>query len=325
MAQTATHEFFPAAAGKVALVEDSFRHEALFYRGMDGFLDGTLPFICEALEAGEAVLVAVGEAQAERLADALGDEAQAVRFLGTEDLGRNPGRLIPTWSRLVSALAADGRSVRAIGEAVRPGCSAAEFEECRRHEALLDEAFAGGPSWRLLCPYDVDGLDAETIAAARSIHRTVMHEGTSRRNGAFRHRAPGPFDGTLPSPPSDREELAFTARGLGAVRSLVARHGERAGLPRSSTEDLVLAVNELVTNSVQYGGGGGTLRVWRSPGALVCEAHDRGLIRDPLAGRVRPPVDQYGGRGLWLVNHLCDLVQIRSSLDGTAVRVHMLV
>jgi anti-sigma regulatory factor (Ser/Thr protein kinase) len=323
--QSLTSERSSAAAGKVALVEDSFHHEALFYSGAREFLQATLPFIAQAIDGGEAVLVVVAEARAALLREALGDHAERVRFLGFDELGRNPARLIPAWRKLVEEHAAETGSVRVIDEAVRPGLSAAELEECHRHEALLDEAFAGGPSWRLLCPYDLDSLEAEEIGTARSMHRTLLHEGTSRRNGGFRHRAPGPFEGALPSPPAEREELAFTARGLGAVRALVARNGERAGLPASSREDLVLAVNELVTNSVQYGGGGGTLRVWREPGAVVCEAGDRGLIRDPLVGRVAPPVDQYGGRGLWLANHLCDLVQIRSSLDGTVVRAHMRV
>ena len=30
-----------------------------------------------------------------------------------------------------------------------------------------------------------------------------------------------------------------------------------------------------------------------------------------------------GGRGLWLVNHLCDLVQVRSSQAGNVIRLHM--
>jgi len=41
-----------------------------------------------------------------------------------------------------------------------------------------------------------------------------------------------------------------------------------------------------------------------------------------LAGRVRPSVAQPNGRGLWLVNQLCDLVQLRTLADGTVVRVH---
>ncbi|HEY2719136.1 MAG TPA: ATP-binding protein, partial [Solirubrobacteraceae bacterium] len=137
------------------------------------------------------------------------------------------------------------------------------------------------------------------------------------------HRSISPFDGSLSKPPAKCEELAFTVGGLSAVRALVARCGSEAGLGEMGREDLVLAVNELATNSVQHGGGGGMLRVWQELGALVCDVRDRGFIEDPLAGRRRPPIDQYGGRGLWLVNRLCDLVQIRSSPSGTVVRVHM--
>jgi anti-sigma regulatory factor (Ser/Thr protein kinase) len=325
MAHSATRELSRAAAVKVALVEGAFRHEALFYNGEEGFLQGTLPFIADALSADEAVLVAVGEQRADLLRRALGEDAERVRFLDARELGRNPARVIAAWHRFLAESAAEGRSVRGIGETAWPSRSAAELEECRRYEALLEQAFAGGPSWHLLCPYDLDALDAETIEAARCTHRAVMHEGVSRRNSAYRplHRAKGPFSGSLPSPPAEREELAFTANGIGTIRSLVAQRGARAGLDEISREDLVLAVNELVTNSVQHGGGGGTLRIWGEPGALVCEVRDHGFIRDPLAGRLPPPVDQYGGRGLWLVNQLCDLAQIRSSQDGTVVRVRM--
>jgi anti-sigma regulatory factor (Ser/Thr protein kinase) len=324
MAQSATREQSPAAV-KVALVEDAFRHEALFYNGEDGFLQGTLPFIAEGLDAGETVLVAVGDERSDQLGNALGEDAGRVRFLDMHELGRNPARVIAAWRKLLHESAAEGRSVRGVGEPVWSGRSAAELDECERHESLLEHVFACGPPWRLLCLYDLDALDAATIGTARSSHRALMHEGVSRRNGAYQplHRAPGPFDGSLPSPPAEREELAFTTHGLGAIRSLVAKHGEQAGLAESSREDLVLAVNELVTNSVQHGGGGGTLRIWPELGALVCDVRDRGFIGDPLVGRLPPPVDQYGGRGLWLVNQLCDLVQIRSSPDGTVVRVHM--
>jgi anti-sigma regulatory factor (Ser/Thr protein kinase) len=34
-----------------------------------------------------------------------------------------------------------------------------------------------------------------------------------------------------------------------------------------------------------------------------------------------PAPDREGGRGLYLVNQLCDLVQVRSSDQGTTVRV----
>jgi anti-sigma regulatory factor (Ser/Thr protein kinase) len=316
-----------AGAVKVALVEDSFRHEALFYEGDDGFLQGTLPFVIEGLDADEPVLVAVSPQRAELLEGALAERACEVEFLDMGSLARNPARVLGAWREFLARHAASGRPLRGIGEPIWAGRSRAEIDECERYEALLNEAFAHGPRWLLLCPYDLAALDAKTIDAARLTHPAVMHEGVSRRNRAYLplHRAPGPFNGSLPNPPAEREELAYTARGLGAVRSLVARSGADAGLGETAREDLVLAINELVTNSVQYGGGGGTLRIWSEPGELVCDVRDRGFIEDPLVGRLPPPVDQHGGRGLWLVNHLCDLVQVRSSPDGTTIRVHMRV
>jgi anti-sigma regulatory factor (Ser/Thr protein kinase) len=61
--------------------------------------------------------------------------------------------------------------------------------------------------------------------------------------------------------------------------------------------------------------------MWLERGAAVVQFTDRGTVRDPLTGRLSPPLDAAGGRGLYLVNQLCDLVQVRSSDRGTTVRV----
>jgi hypothetical protein len=62
--------------------------------------------------------------------------------------------------------------------------------------------------------------------------------------------------------------------------------------------------------------------LWREAHAVVCEVRDAGCIRDPLVGRRRPDRDGEGGRGLWLANQLCELVQILSSATGTVIRLH---
>ena len=103
----------------------------------------------------------------------------------------------------------------------------------------------------------------------------------------------------------------------------MARHAAAAGLDPTRAADLVLAVDELATNSLRHGGGRGTLRIWRDHSALVCEVRDAGRIEDPLAGRERPAVDRDGGQGLWMVNQLCDLVQLRTFPSGAVVRVHV--
>jgi anti-sigma regulatory factor (Ser/Thr protein kinase) len=65
------------------------------------------------------------------------------------------------------------------------------------------------------------------------------------------------------------------------------------------------------------------VRMWADADTFVCEVADGGNIADPLAGRSRPSKRRESGRGLWMVNHLCDLVQVRSTKAGNVVRLHM--
>jgi hypothetical protein len=66
---------------------------------------------------------------------------------------------------------------------------------------------------------------------------------------------------------------------------------------------------------------GCTLRIWAEPGALICEVSDPEPVDDPLAGRVRPRGTEPDPRGLWLANQMCDLVQVRSTPEGSTVRI----
>jgi anti-sigma regulatory factor (Ser/Thr protein kinase) len=118
-------------------------------------------------------------------------------------------------------------------------------------------------------------------------------------------------------------EIDFSCSSLRAVRQVVAREAELAGLGTGRREDLILAVDELATNSVTHGGGHGSLSVWRTQTAIVCEVRDQGHISDPLAGFHQPHHDRLTGRGLWVVGCLCDCVQIASSPGRTAVRVRI--
>lgn len=117
-------------------------------------------------------------------------------------------------------------------------------------------------------------------------------------------------------------ELEFTSGTLAELRQVVSAWATAQALETERVEELVLAVNELATNSVRHGGGKGTLLLWREDDTLLCEVRDRGKIQDPLLGRTRPRPEAQSGRGLWLVNQLCDLVQIRSADTGSVVRVH---
>jgi anti-sigma regulatory factor (Ser/Thr protein kinase) len=302
-----------------------FRHEALFYSGDDDFIARTLPFVRAGVDAEEPVLVAVPHRRANRLKEALNGEREAVCFVDMPAIGRNPARIIPVWKRFVDDHAMSGRPVRGIGEPIWAGRTAPEIDECHRHESLLNLAFDDGPAWTLICPYDTTGLEPEVVEAARASHPHVSESGTSSTSHAYLEpvRAPGPFAGELSAAPADAVEVDFDMQSLGQLRRLACRFAEDAGLGPARTTDFVLAVSELATNSVRHGEGSGTLRTWRSAGSLICEIVDAGHIDQPLAGREHPPYEALGGRGLWLVNQVCDLVQIRSRSGATAVRLHM--
>lgn len=303
---------------------ETFRHEAFVHRGDDEFLEGTVPFVRAALEAEEPILVAVGAERIELLRRELDGAADGVLFADMIKLGRNPRRIIPAWREFLSQHAADGRPARGIGAPVWATRSTEELDECHQHEALLNVAFADTPGFWLLCPYDVGGLAPQVVENAHATHPHVFD--------GQRHRTSEPFMGLgacvepgppLPAAPAHADQITFDSKGLGPVRDLVASHARRAGLDPDRIDDLNLAVNEVATNSVRHGGGGGVLHMWAEHDRVVCEVTDSGHIRDPLAGRVLPPPDRPSGRGLWIANHLCDLVQIRSGPGRTVVRLQM--
>ena len=117
--------------------------------------------------------------------------------------------------------------------------------------------------------------------------------------------------------------MRFGVADLSGLRALVAERSAAAGLDPKRSQDTVLAVNELATNSIRYAGGTGELRLWASDGQLICEVRDSAQISGPLPGSVQPAPDSLAGRGLWLVKQLCGRVDISSGPGGTIVRVHM--
>jgi anti-sigma regulatory factor (Ser/Thr protein kinase) len=299
-----------------------FQHEVLVYEGAAQFTDRLLPYVHEGLDLGEAVLVVVTSDKIALLAGALGRSAGAVRFAPMEELGRNPARIIPAWRAFLDEHAADGRGVRGVGEPIFAGRGEAELDECHRHEALLNTAFQDSGGWRLVCPYDVRALDPSVVKQAHANHPLVTDDGPPRPSESFQP-LPSPFEGDLPDPPRGHVALTFTTGALVGVRRLVGEQAALAGLDAERVADALLAVNEIATNSLRHGAGHGLLRVWREPGALVCQVSDEGRIADPLVGRRRPGPERRGGRGVWLANQVCDLVQIRSGPHGTHIRLRV--
>jgi len=302
---------------------DKFRHEALLYANLDQFVAGTVPFIRDGVRAGEPVLVVESVAKIEMLREALGPDAGAVMFADMAGVGANPARIIPAWQEFVTRHEGATR-LRGIGEPIWKERTPDELIECQRHESLLNVAFGRGRPWWLLCPYDTEKLDVAVIDEARRSHEFVTEGSHAQLSDLFRglEASGAPFDVPLPQRGTALGRTTFGPNDLAAVRNLVAHHADTAGLGAMRAAELVVAVNEVATNSIKHGGGSGTLTIWQEATALICEIGDRGRFGKALADRERPSESVSAPRGLWLANQLCDLVQIRTMPDGTVIRLH---
>lgn len=299
-----------------------FEHAVLFYRDDETFLAGVLPYVREGIAAGEAVVVAEPAGRRALLRNALGVEAGAVRWLDVTETGANPARLIGACTSHLAEAAASGRTLRGVGESAWPGRQDVEYAECRLHELLLATAFDDGPPWRLLCPYDQVHLPRDVRTGALRSHPFVATPTGRRPSTAFaRDGAAAEFGTPLPPPSDGVLRGTYGADDLRPTRRTVGSFARSCGLSPAQCEALELAAAELATNSVRHGGGSGSLAMWRTDDAAVVEFSDSGQLPGPLLGRTPPAVDRYGGRGLYLVNQLCDLVQVRSGSWGTTVRI----
>jgi anti-sigma regulatory factor (Ser/Thr protein kinase) len=272
------------------------RHEIFVYASPAEFVRLAAPFVREGLAVGDTVVAALPPAGLAVLSDALGSAADGVGFVDITTAGRNPARLIPFWRDVLDR--SPERPVRGLSEQTYPDRTPAEYDEALLHEALTDIAFAKADHFRLRCLYDATAGVDPTSAAVDT------------------------FRTSLSGVPERAERWIFGLADLGEVRQWIDAQASSYGLSRDRIDDLTLALHEICKNSIRFGGAKGTLSVWIADGSLICDVADNGRIDDLLVGRVMPPLDGLGGRGVWLANQLCDLVQLRSGEGFNQVRLH---
>lgn len=300
----------------------SYRHEALLWHDPDDFLTWTVPFLCDGISAGEAVMVAVTEQRASWLRDALGDAAASVLFVDMAKLGRNPGRILPAWRKFLDEHASQGAAARGIGEPIWSGRRSEEILECQLNEALLNIAVEPDTPFWLLCPYDTAELDDAVIEQVHRSHPVVVADQQYRGSHLYggRDLVETVWSSELPEIEGDSWQLSFGRQDLHEVSAFVAARAYAVQLDPNRAAELAVVLQQLAAGSLHRGAPGGTVRVWARDDALVCEVHDGGSAADPLIGREPSPRDQR--HAFWTANELCDLVQVRSNASGTTVRVH---
>jgi len=306
----------PAAGGG-----ESLSHLAYFYDNERDYLSSLSAFALAGLRDAEPVFIAVPGRKAALLRERLGAESHLLRYGAIAETGRNPARLIPELRAFLEERR--GRPARIVSEAIWPGRSAAELCEATRHEALMNVAFASAPA-TIVCPYDAGALAPSVLGGAECTHPAFLRNGQIQSAVGYGGQGvvPAECENPLPAPPADAQVLAYET-SLRPVRELVASQGAALEMADERITNMVIAAGEITANTLRHTAAGGTFWLWHTGEEIICQVRDQGWISDPLAGRWRRPPDG-PGHGLWVVNQVCDLVEIRTSqAAGTIIRLHM--
>jgi anti-sigma regulatory factor (Ser/Thr protein kinase) len=116
-----------------------------------------------------------------------------------------------------------------------------------------------------------------------------------------------------------------SAHGLSAARHLIAAAAVSAGLDEARARKLELAASEALTNALKYAGGLADIYVSHDAGAFTVHLSDRGAGFDRISTAETPEPGSVGGRGLWIIQQLCDQVDIRSTAEGTTIILTMII
>jgi anti-sigma regulatory factor (Ser/Thr protein kinase) len=300
-------------------------HQALLYDSADQFLASAIPFLSDGIRNGDAVVAVTSDHHTELLHEHL-DGSDRVSYIPVSSWFDAPGRTLAAYYRHIDRLADKHECLRVLGEQRWSGLDPTETNEWGRYEAVVNVALASAPV-RIMCGYDSRALPTAIVEDARRTHPELAVGTASQPSSGYTDPAAyyAERSSTLePSPEQGVEWLPFGGDPA-PVRDFIEEHAVALGLPTHRYDDFLLAVNEIATNAIRHGGGGGEVRLWRFGTRLVCEISDTGTADDNFLGFVRSDPNAERGHGLWIARQLCDLMEIRTRGPGTRIRLHMRV
>jgi anti-sigma regulatory factor (Ser/Thr protein kinase) len=299
-------------------------HQAFLYDGADQFAQAMAPLVSAGVERGDKVLVAAKRASTEALCAALGDDSARVELHDTLEWHPRPVHRLMAVQRTLAALPPDSQLL-ALGEPLWTG-SAASRREWARYESTINVALAEAPL-RFICLYDRSELPEGILDHGRGTHPDVVEGSLACPCATF--EPPADFVRELDAggqavPGRDRYDLPFSG-DYHSFRNTLAGLALECGMNAGRAEELGLAANEIVTNSVIHGAPPVVARCWVADGDFVCEISDSGPgVADPFAGWTLPPPGSPGGWGLAVARRICDALEIADS-DGDRSRVRLYV
>jgi anti-sigma regulatory factor (Ser/Thr protein kinase) len=318
----------PGRSPVTAAGPDPFRHLAVVHHGVEDLLDTLGPLLRAAVFRGDLVWAAVDD-----------DTRDAIEArLGTASFGfvfGEPGQPYSYSGQTTAARRADrlrdmighGRSALILSDAATVGGAVDDPDSWSVVDASCNLALTGLPV-TLICVCDAGRSSEDTERSLYWNHPELLLAAGVSPNP--RYRAPADVLASTPAPPAPalgpptrEQQFANGTTTLRGIRAWTTRHGFEAGLDQGRVEGLVLAVCELVSNSIEHGAGYGTLSWWVRPGRVVAQVHDPGHMGAITPGLRRPDARSVRGRGVWLARQLCDVLHLWTAVDGTRARLEV--
>ncbi|SCX60892.1 Anti-sigma regulatory factor (Ser/Thr protein kinase) [Klenkia marina] len=276
-----------------------------------------LPALRAGLAAGSPVVLACSsELRAGLETELTGDP---VHVIDPDELaGRAPDALAG-YTALLDRLSLDGSRLQLVTDSV---CQAkAGVVAWLQTEALLNHVLADRAVDHY-CVVDPRQL-GDDLPTALACHPLRLADGSPAVNPGFREPAevlrslwtdPGP-DPVEATPPTLSIDDVGSMREL--RRALTASLAD-GPLHPDEAEDLVLAIDEVVSNAAEHGVPPVDVRLWVTAQRVLCAVADRGAgFDEPLAGYgpAHGTDLSVGGMGLWLARRAVDRMTT-SPLDG---------
>jgi anti-sigma regulatory factor (Ser/Thr protein kinase) len=293
-----------------------FRHHAFVYESDEQYVESSVAFLRDGLEAGEACAVAHTRTGISRMREALGGDADRVAFFDVSSVYTRPARALAQYYGTFLTLLREAPAARAVAEG-QFGVTPADLREWTAYESITNVAYSHLPVW-VVCTYDARRVSDGLLQAMWETHSDVLDDGW-QTSGHFENPRelltrltpqPEPLAGLRSHSLADEESF----------RESLARELAAANVPSGKAMDALVAGSEIAANAVRHGGGIKEARMGQADGRFVCEVTDRGGgFDDPLAGYRAPREDI--GRGLWVARQLTWRLESFHSPNGFTVRI----
>ena len=297
------------------------RHTLFPYGDDDRMVEKIAPLLLAGLADGARVVVVLDRRKWERMARALGSDADKAVYIERDTFYTRPEAALASYDGVLRRFERDGASaIRVFGEL--PRCETdAESDLWLTYEALLNRAFDHHPVW-VTCGYDTREVPRHLLDGAFDAHPEVLREDWVRSpryrepEDVVRSRTP------TPAPVAGRLHALPLEGGPRGFRLALSAELDAAGVPDIDIRRMLVAAGEVLANAQRYGGGNPRVDVGPAGDRFVCEIADDGPgIDDPLAGFLPPRPGHEGGAGLWVARQLTRQFEVVPSPHGTRVRL----